>query len=135
MTTPVRLEFEYWNLRPNTRLNLSLHIYTQDNIMAFSTAPVHDIEWMGKAYSNGLYQSACTIPGYLFNSGTYRVEVLFVENTAYILYAINTALVFDVGEAPETRGVSTWFGQWPGILHPRTEWETARIDTGELIGK
>ncbi|MBK8030809.1 MAG: ABC transporter ATP-binding protein [Chloroflexi bacterium] len=132
MTTPVRLEFEYWNLRPNTRLNLSLHIYNQDNIMAFNTAPVHDTEWMGQPYSAGLFRSTCIIPAYLLNSGAYRVDVLFVENSSYILYEVKSALVFDVEEAPETRGLSTWYGRWPGILHPRLEWETANLDILEI---
>jgi len=131
MISPVRLEFEYWNLKSNTRLNVSLHIYNQDNILVFSAAPVHDQEWLGKLYSEGLFRSVCTIPGYLFNSGTYRVEVLFVENTAYILYAVNTALVFDVEESLESRGNSTWFGKWPGVLHPQTAWKTEQLATKE----
>jgi len=135
MITPIQLEFEYWNLRP-TLLNLSLHIYTIDGVMAFNTAPVHDVFWMENKHPIGLFKSMCEIPGYLLNSGAYYVSVMFVEDQARAIFNFNEALSFDVAEAAEVRGKSTWFGKWPGVLHPRLEWNTIpqKIDDSEYEG-
>lgn len=127
MVTPLRLEFEYWNLQP-TLLNLSLVFYTLDGVMAFNTAPVHDTYWLKNPHPKGLFSGVCEVPGYLLNSGTYRVQVLFVENQSRAIFVMDDALVFDVAEATEIRGESTWFGKWPGVLHPRLEWKTSQIN-------
>jgi len=135
MVTPIQLEFEYWNLKPNTSLNLSLHVYNEEGIMAFNTAPVHDTEWINKSFPQGMFRTTCSIPPYLLNSGYYRVELLFVENQSRVIYRMDNAIVFDVVESPEVRGESTWFGKWPGVVHPRLEWETVElspeVDMGE----
>lgn len=133
MVTPIRLEFEYWNLEP-TLLNLSLHIYTSDGILAFNTAPVHEVYWMKNPHPEGLFRSVCEIPGYLLNSGSYRVELLFVEDQARIVYKVSDALVFDVVEAIEVRGAASWFERWAGVLHPRLDWETLPITETEAVG-
>lgn len=126
MVTPIQLEFEYWNLEP-TLLNLSLHVYTSGGVLAFNTAPVHDVYWMTHEHPVGLFRSVCEVPGYLLNSGTYRVEALFVEDQARIIYRVVDALVFDVAEAIEVRGAANWFGRWAGVVHPRLKWETKRL--------
>ena len=28
----------------------------------------------------------------------------------------------------ETRGVASWFGKWPGVLHPKLEWSTEKLN-------
>ncbi len=127
MTTPLRIEFEYWNLKP-TLLNLSLHVYGTDGSMLFNTAPVHDVKWLTEPHPKGLFRSVCHIPGYLLNSGTHRVTVLFVEDQARAIFRMDDGLVFDVAEAPEVRGAATWFGRWPGAVHPRLEWNTEAIN-------
>lgn len=127
MTTSISLEFEYWNLKHNTFLNLSLEIYSMEGTLIFSTAPVHNVEWLKNPYPKALFRSICNIPGYLLNSGSYRVNVLFVEDQARIIYRMDDALVFDIAESPEVRGASTWFDKWPGIIHPKTEWKTSTL--------
>ncbi|MCQ3931019.1 MAG: ABC transporter ATP-binding protein [Chloroflexi bacterium] len=127
MVTPLKLEFEYWNLKPDTYLNLSLYVYSPDGALAFNTAPVHDAEWLTKPYPQGLFRSVCYVPGYLLNSGIYHVKVLFVEDQARIICQLDDVLVFDVAEAPEARGVATWFGRWPGSVHPKLEWKTKEL--------
>jgi hypothetical protein len=55
------------------------------------------------------------------------VAVLFVEDQARIIYRLNDALTFDVAEAPEVRGVIKWFGRWPGVVHPKLDWNTELV--------
>lgn len=122
MTTPIRLEFEYWNLRPETLLNVSLHIHTSEGILLFNTAPVHDTNWMTRRVPSGLIRSVCEIPGYLLNSGSYRITAFFVEDHQHVLYRADDILTFDVAEAPEVRGAMMWFSKLPGVIHPLCRW-------------
>ncbi|MGQ9910241.1 MAG: ABC transporter ATP-binding protein [Candidatus Flexifilum sp.] len=122
MVTPIRLEFEYWNLQP-TLLNLSLHVLTVEGLPVFSSVPVHEERWMTRPHPAGLIRTTCDIPGYLMNAATYSIRLLFVEDHARIIYQIDHALVFDVTESVETYGYGTWFGQWPGVVHPNLNWK------------
>lgn len=128
MTTPLRLEFEYWNLKPETFLNLSLVFYSSDGVLAFNTMPVHDLEWVTRPFPKGLFRSVCYVPAYLLNSGIYRISCLFVQDQARVIYRLDDALTLDVAEAAEVRGGMSWFGRWPGVVHPRLEWRTEKLD-------
>lgn len=134
MVTPLLLEFEYWNLKPSTFLNLSVSVSTSEGIVVFATVPVHDTYWLENPYAAGLFNSTCQIPGYLLNSGTYKVTVLFVEDQARTLLRLEDALVFDVAEAPDVRGSSRWFGRYPGVVHPNLKWTTYQVVSKEMDG-
>jgi lipopolysaccharide transport system ATP-binding protein len=127
MLTPLTVEYEYWNLRPRALLNLSLHVFNEKGVMVFNTAPVHETEWNGKPFEQGLYASSVRIPGHLLNSGLYHIELLVVEDQSRIIFRMDSSVVFDVVDSPETRGNTVWFGNWPGALHPYLEWETKLV--------
>lgn len=129
MVTPIRFEFDYWNLKPSTYLNLSLHVYNSEGVLIFNTAPVHEMKWLSEPYPEGLFRSECFVPGYFLNSGMHRVTVLFVENQSRVIFRLDDALVFDVADAPEVRGYSSWFGKWSGTVHPYLEWKITPITT------
>ena len=127
MITPLKLTFEYWNLRPSSYLNLSLLVYNSEGILAFNSAPVHDEQWLLNPYPEGLFRTECFIPPYLLNSDTYNITMLFVENQSQVIYRLENALAFEVLEAPEVKGVSSWMGKWSGIVHPKLEWQTHQV--------
>jgi len=122
--TPFVMEFEYWNLEPNSCLNLSLHVYDDKGIMAFNTGPVHEPVWHGRPFPAGLFRSECHVPGGLLNDETYRVELLVVENQSTVIYRYEDMLTFNVQDM-ETR--TGWFGKWPGVVRPDLEWRTELI--------
>jgi len=130
MLTPVIIEYEYWNLRPGVLLNLSLHVFNEKGIRAFNTAPVHEPNWGGKPFEEGLYCSSVCIPGYLLNSGMYRVDLLVVEDQARVIFRMDNSVAFEVIDSPETRGNIAWYGHWPGVMHPRLDWETEYCGQG-----
>ena len=37
---PVEMEFEYWNLRPGARINLAFHLYNEEGVLVFDSAPL-----------------------------------------------------------------------------------------------
>ncbi len=131
MTTPVKVEIDYWNLTPDTLLNVSLHVLNAEGTVAFSSVPIDVPEWLEHPHPVGLFRSTCFIPGHLLNSGLYQLNVYFVEGQARVILEYRDALAFDVADSAETRGRSSWFGKWPGVLHPRTHWQVEQLDLAQ----
>jgi lipopolysaccharide transport system ATP-binding protein len=120
--TPYRLEFEYWNLRPDTRLTLSMLVYTEQGIVAFNPVPYLEPEWHGRPMPAGLFRSVCYVPGDLMNDGLHRVDLLFLRDGFLILHREDDLLVFDVRDSTETRGDN--HQRWPGAVRPNLKWST-----------
>jgi lipopolysaccharide transport system ATP-binding protein len=123
--TPFVLEFEYWNLRPDTRLNVSLHVYNEHGIMVFNAVPTQERVWQGRAFPKGLFRDTCHIPGELLNDGVYTVELLLVEDGTRILLEVQDVLVFEVRDVVEGRAGS--FDSWAGVVRPTLRWETEHL--------
>ena len=125
VSTPIALEFEYWNLEPGARLNLSLCVFNEEGVMVFNTGPVNEPEWHGKPFAAGLYRSVCYIPGDLLNDGMYRVTLLVVKDQSIIVYQHEEIISFEVHENAEKR--NGWLGKWPGALRPDLKWTTEPV--------
>jgi lipopolysaccharide transport system ATP-binding protein len=123
--TPLGLEFVYWNLKADARLNLSVVLYNQEGICMFTTTTVNEPVWHGRAFPVGLYRSVCRVPGGLLNDGGCRVVLLIVQDLAHILYRHEDIIMFDVQDSGEGRG--KWYGKWIGVVRPELEWTTERI--------
>ena len=120
--TPFVIEFEYWNLQPGARLDLSLHIYNEQGIIAFNPGTLHEPAWHGREFPVGLFRSACHVPGNLLNDGMYRIELLVVRDEGVIVHREDEVLVFEVRDVAEMRG--NWLGKWPGVFRPNLSWTT-----------
>jgi lipopolysaccharide transport system ATP-binding protein len=116
------LEFEYWNLKPDLRLNLSLHLYNEQNTTVFNTFPVREPDWHGRPFPVGLFRSSCYVPGNLLNDGLHRVLLLVVKDQGVVILSVDDVLVFDVLDSTERRG--NWHGKWEGAIRPDLEWST-----------
>jgi lipopolysaccharide transport system ATP-binding protein len=128
VSTPLTLEFEYWNLRPGVRLNLSLVLYNEEGIPVFNTFPSPDSDGHMTTFSEGLFRSRCEIPGGLLNNGLHRVQLHVVQDQGIVLSRHDDILVFDVLDAPDRRGA--WFGKWIGAVRPNLAWETEQLKSG-----
>ena len=125
--TPFVLEFDYWNLQPETVLNLSFYLLNEEGMVVFASAPVNEPVWNGKRFPVGLFHSACYIPGELLNDGAHRLQLIVVKDQSVHTFVYNDVLSFDVREAVGTR--RDWYGKWPGVVRPRLEWSTELIQT------
>lgn len=123
--TPFVLEFEYWNLEPDARLNLSLHLYNQQGITVLNTVPMNEPEWHGRAFPVGLFRSACHIPGNLLNDGLHRVLLLVVKDQGTVIFTLNDALVFSIQDVERP---GDWHGRWEGAVRPDLVWSTEYLD-------
>jgi lipopolysaccharide transport system ATP-binding protein len=123
--TPFDVEFEYWNLKDNCRLNLSMCVHNEDNICVFTTTSCKEKRWDGQPFPKGLFRSTCEIPADLLNDGMYRISVLFVEDTSVVVSVQNDLLTFEVHDDNSDR--NQWYGKWPGVTRPRLQWDTSCI--------
>ena len=121
--TPFLMEFEYWNLKPDAYLNLSLVIVNESGVVVFNTAPVNEPVWQGQPFPQGLFKSVCRVPGDLMNDGMHKVQLLVVKNLHTIIYDKNDALSFEVHDA-DRKG---WHGKWVGAVRPDLDWTTERV--------
>jgi lipopolysaccharide transport system ATP-binding protein len=120
--TPLVMEFEYWNLIPNTYLSLSIRVYNEQGIMVFNTAPIHEPVWHGRPFPAGLFCSKCFVPGDLLNDGIHTVELLMVKDQGVVLFRQENLLTFEVRDEVERRG--DWYGRWAGTVRPDLRWMT-----------
>jgi len=127
VSTPLRVEFEYWNLEEDVRLSLWVRLYDEQRTMVFSTFSVYDLQWQDRPFPVGLYYSAFSIPGDLLNEGMYEIEVIFMKDQHHWSFIQSDALVFQVRESPERFQGLTWYGRWPGTVRPKFQWTTQAL--------
>jgi lipopolysaccharide transport system ATP-binding protein len=126
MKTPFSIEVEYWNFEPDSQLHVTLHVFTEHEIIAFTTgsglAPMS-----GQPLPAGLFRSVCHIPGELMNTGRHRFNVLVVKNQSSVIYRHESAVAFEIVDLAE-RNLS-WYGREPGVVQPILNWTTEQVST------
>ena len=123
--TPLRIEVDYWNMEPDARLHVCLHVYNEQQIVAFTTASIDTDQVTDKPLPAGLLRSVCRIPAALLNSGVHRIKLLVLENAHRITYQDEDALSFEILDLE--RRALTWYGKEPGVVRPRLQWETTLL--------
>ncbi len=78
--TPFAIEIEYWNLQPGVQLHLALHLYTEQDIIAFTTGNGPDVINNDAYTQEGLFRCTCYVPGDLLNTGRHRFVILAVRD-------------------------------------------------------
>lgn len=117
--TPIRIEFEFYNLKGPTPINLSLHLCTlSDEIVFNAISPVKILE-------NGLHKGVLHIPGDFLNDGGYYVNVLIVYNSSKVIYNFDKAVTFTV---EDKRDFLNWHKKWVGIVRPQFPFEILKMD-------
>jgi lipopolysaccharide transport system ATP-binding protein len=124
--TPIVIDFQYDNLRPETYLNLSLHLYSAEGVLVLNAVPVNEPNWYGRPYPEGRFRDRCHMPGNLLNAGRYRVELLVVRDKSVVEYRDSAVLEFDVHDVVDTTG--SFEGDWVGVVRPPLEWRTELLD-------
>ncbi len=125
METPLALEVEFWNLVPDAQLHITLHVLTEQEIVAFTTYSGMDPAWRGRSFPAGLFRSTCHVPGNFLNSGVYRVLLLAVKDGSTIIYRHEDLLTFEVLDLQERDGA--WYGKEPGVVQPLLEWTVEHL--------
>jgi lipopolysaccharide transport system ATP-binding protein len=123
--TPFAMEFEYWVLR-ESRLSLSLVVFSEDESRAFNTFPQCEPELLPV----GLFRTCCHIPGDLLNDGNYRVQLVVVRDQSEEIFTMEDALVFEVHDARLAN--VRWHGKIRGAVRPMLDWTTEPVQQSKL---
>jgi lipopolysaccharide transport system ATP-binding protein len=118
--TPLELDFEYRNLRPNQLLSLSIALHNEQGIVVFTSGTGYDSEM-----PVGDYRSVCRVPGDLLNDGVHRVSV-YLDKNGHTVLQDEDVLVFDVQDSVDYR--DGWHGEWVGAVRPMLEWSTEFVE-------
>jgi len=122
MKTEFLIQVEYWNLLPNVQLHITLHLYTEQDVIAFTTGSGADLAWKDRPMPKGLFSCVCYVPSELLNAGRHRFVVLVVKDKASIIYRYESLVSFEILDLQE-REVS-WYGREPGVVQPVLRWTT-----------
>jgi lipopolysaccharide transport system ATP-binding protein len=125
--TDLNLEFCYWNLVTDAKLNLSLVLYNSQGTIVFNTTSSFESQWHEKPFPTGMFRSCCAVPGKLLNDGSYYLDLLIVMDTTKVLYTFKEILRFEVREDPRARK-GQWYGRVPGVIRPQLAWQTEKLD-------
>jgi lipopolysaccharide transport system ATP-binding protein len=126
MQTPFLVEVDYWNLVPSARLHITLHLYTAEGIIAFTTGCMGN-----RSLPAGLFRSTCFIPGDLLNSGLHRFVVLVVRDTSSVIYSHESGVPINILDVQRRSG--TCFGREPGVVQPVLQWATECLNDGHGV--
>jgi lipopolysaccharide transport system ATP-binding protein len=121
MQMPFELEIECWNLVAEAHLHITLHLYTAEGIIAFTTGCMDS-----RPMPAGLFRSVCYFPGDLLNSGVHRFVVMVVKDSSSVIYSHQSRVPIDILDLREREG-TTWFGKEPGVVQPLLKWTTEYI--------
>jgi lipopolysaccharide transport system ATP-binding protein len=113
--TPLRIEFIYRNHVPGTVLNVSMILNNMEEVCVF--ASFSDFS----PRPAGLIRHTVTIPGDLFNAGSYYVNMIVVKDASVGILFQNNVVGFEVVEG-EIAG--NWYGKHPGVTRPKLQWES-----------
>ena len=125
MKSPFSIEVEYWSLLPGARLHIALHLYTEQDIIAFTTGNGSAVIGNDSYTSAGLFRGACHVPGDLLNAGWHRFVVLIVRDSNSVIFRHESAVSFQILDLQE-REVSS-YGREPGVVQPALKWTTEQI--------
>ncbi len=121
--TPIDIEFEFWNLLPQTtKINLSLLLWSIGGECIFNAGS--DVIEL----TAGLCRGVCRIPANLLNDNKYSVEIYFIKDTSVILYKHADVVLFEV---QDTVRDGNWYGKWIGTVRPKLDFELSQAETSK----
>jgi lipopolysaccharide transport system ATP-binding protein len=119
--TPFEIEFQYWNFVPGAELNISIFLYTLEEVCVFNIASD------AAPRPAGLIRHTVGIPGAFLNAGPYYVKFLLVQDCSRPMFWHQNAVSFEVEDRPRS---GPWFGRVPGVVRPNFEWKSEAVGAG-----
>jgi lipopolysaccharide transport system ATP-binding protein len=127
-----RVEVDYWNLRPESRRVVSIHIINSMGVTILTSSNMNSVcitpdPWFSRPYPTGLFRTTCIIPGFLLNAGMYSISVFInVGGASDTIIFQKEILSFTVRETGAMR--DEYLGEWLGVIRPRLDWHTDQLE-------
>src|ERR1039458_8922206 len=122
--TPLEIEFQYWNFVPDAVLNVSILLYTLEEVCVFNIAS----EFAPRPA--GMIRHTVQIPGNFLNTGAYYFNFMLVVDASKAIFTQKNVVAFEVGEGER---VGNWYGRVPGAVRPKLQW-SAEVLPAEASG-
>lgn len=113
--TPFRMEFTFRLLVPESIFFVGMHFRSLDGDIIFRSAGAPG------AAGEGIYRSACHVPGDLLNNGKYTLVLYFMRDGNVVLYKMDSPLVFEIFDTEKEPG--HFLGDVPGAVRPSLKWD------------
>ncbi|MBI5572116.1 MAG: ABC transporter ATP-binding protein [Desulfomonile tiedjei] len=127
-----QIEVDYWNLEPDSRRLVSIHLYTSMGVCVLTSGNVPSAclipdPWYSRHYPSGLFRTSCAIPGFLLNDDIHSISLYINEMTANDnIIIMRDILTFTVQDTGAMRKEYT--GKWIGAVRPRLHWQTTQLN-------
>ena len=113
--TPLEIEFQYWNYVPDAVLNVSIFLYTLEEVCVFNITS----EFAPRPA--GMIRHTVQIPGNFLNTGAYYLNFMLISDASKALFAQKNVVAFEVEEGKVD---GYWYGQMLGAVRPKFHWRT-----------
>jgi lipopolysaccharide transport system ATP-binding protein len=127
---PVRIEVDFWNLQPNLRPSVTLHLFDDQGTCIFATNDFVSEEWKAGPRDRGLLRSTCHVPGNFFAEGLVRVLAAVSSYGHVTVHALERdAVAFTIVDRSIGDGVrGPYTGEWPGVVRPMLQWKMETLE-------
>ncbi|MBA3514945.1 MAG: ABC transporter ATP-binding protein [Pyrinomonadaceae bacterium] len=124
------VEIDYWNLKPNARLCVSIHLLDKmgNGVLAsanIGSANLIKDEWFGRPHPVGLFRTTCKLPGNFLNEGRYSINAIVLTDVTNVEVFATEAVSFNVHETGAMR--KEYGGSWLGVVRPKLAWQTKHL--------
>jgi lipopolysaccharide transport system ATP-binding protein len=129
--SPVTIEMEYWNLKPDAQLLTAFSFYNDQAVLLFVSPDFHERRWATKPRPVGVYRSRCLVPGNFFAEGQIRIVAeLATRHPFYQIHFLEyDSVAFQIVETNEPGSVRAGWGRpIPGVVRPMLNWETEYLE-------
>jgi lipopolysaccharide transport system ATP-binding protein len=122
------IHIDYYVLRENSRLLVSLHLQNSQGETILVTANLRSVSttpdsWVDRQYPTGLFRTICAFPGRLLNSGKYSAT-LFINDDSALRHHVHVRDVVSFDIIDSGYMCEEYQGPWPGVLRMKLPWAT-----------
>jgi lipopolysaccharide transport system ATP-binding protein len=118
----IRFSLLFRNKKAGTNLDATFFVFSLDDTCLFETGCIISKNYDSK---EGTYKVCGVIPSFTLNAGSYKVNLIFGENQAYVIWKMNDIVSFEIENTLSDRGLNLNIP--PGYLRPKVEWEFGLI--------
>jgi lipopolysaccharide transport system ATP-binding protein len=123
MQTPLRVETDFWVMRPGVELHLNYHLINDQGQIVLATGS------NAEKRPVGCYRYSFILPAHLLNSGDYSLLIKVIRDKSHPDYINECIARFSVVDRL-ARG-SPWMGREPGVIHPILKFSEERLSNAK----
>jgi len=124
----IRVEVEFWNLRPEERPAVTISLHNNEGQCLLSSHDFLSPEWKAGPRKAGLVRSTCVIPADLLAEGLVTVTAYVHSRRGTENHAVEAdAVAFTVTDRAEWDEESL-YGRGEGLVRPHLEWSLRAVE-------